>query len=213
LDSERTWNTDLTLRRVGDRLDLQVSAYRNAIDNYIYLEPREPIQTIRGAFPAFNFRQVDASIRGAEASVTARPVPRLQVAGGVSILRGSERTSGEPLYDMPADRIRGSIRALLPSSSWAAEPYIEIGMTAVREQTRVPEGTIYALPTDGYQLIHAELGATSLNVWGRHVDATLEVQNLFDATYRDYLSRYKLFVDDPGRDVVFRLRIPLGSAH
>ena len=213
LDSERTWNTDLTLRRVGDRLDIQVSAYRNAIDNYIYLEPREPIQTIRGAFPAFNFRQVDASISGAEASLTARPVPRLQVAGGASILRGSERTSGEPLYDMPADRIRGSIRALLPSSSWAVEPYIEIGLTAVREQTRVPEGTIYALPTDGYQLLHAELGATSLNVWGRHVDATLEVQNLLDATYRDYLSRYKLFVDDPGRDVVFRLRIPLGSAH
>lgn len=213
LESERTWNTDLTLRRVGERLDLQISVYRNAIDNYIYLEPRDPIQTIRGAFPAFNFRQVDATIGGGEASITARLLPRLYVSGGASILRGSERASDQPLYDMPADRIRGSFRALLPSSSWVVEPYVEVGMTAVREQTRVPEGTIYALPTDGYQLAHVEMGAASLNLWGRHVDATLEVRNLFDTSYRDYLSRYKLFVDDPGRDIVLRVRVPLGAAH
>ncbi|NNF28822.1 MAG: TonB-dependent receptor, partial [Gemmatimonadetes bacterium] len=200
LESERTWNTDLTLRRAGERLDVQVSVYRNAIDNYIYLEPRDPVQTIRGAFPAFNFRQVDATIEGGEASITARPASHVQISGGVSTVRGSERGSEEPLYDMPADRLRGSVRALLPSSAWAVEPYIEVGVSAVREQTRVPEGTIYALPTDGYQLVHVEVGATSLNLWGRHVDATLEIQNLFDTSFRDYLSRYKLFVDDPGRD-------------
>ena len=213
LESERTWNTDLTLRRTGGRLDIHLSAYRNAIDNYIYLEPRDPIQTIRGAFPAFNFRQVDATIAGGEATVTARVATGLEINGGASILRGSERDTDAPLYDMPADRLRGSVRAFLPSSTWAVDPYVEVGVTAVREQTRVPEGTIYALPTDGYTLVHAEVGAASLNVWGRHVDATLEIQNLFDTSYRDYLSRYKLFVDDPGRDIVFRLRVPLGASH
>ena len=45
------------------------------------------------------------------------------------------------------------------------------------------------------------------------MDISLEVQNLLNTPYRDYLSRYKLFVDDPGRDVVLRVRVPLGASH
>jgi iron complex outermembrane receptor protein len=86
-----------------------------------------------------------------------------------------------------------------------------VSATLVREQDRVPEGTIYALPTDGYQLVNLELGAQSLNIGGRRVDAGLEVKNVFNTAYRDYLSRYKLFVDDPGRDVVLRFRMPFGG--
>ena len=35
-------------------------------------------------------------------------------------------------------------------------------------------------------------------------------ENLFNTTYRDYLSRFRYFIDDPGRNVVLRLRVPLG---
>jgi outer membrane receptor protein involved in Fe transport len=31
------------------------------------------------------------------------------------------------------------------------------------------------------------------------------VRNLFDATYRTFLSRYKFYADDPGRNVVVRM--------
>jgi hypothetical protein len=34
------------------------------------------------------------------------------------------------------------------------------------------------------------------------------VNNALNTRYRDYLSRYRLFVNDAGRDVVFRVTMP-----
>jgi iron complex outermembrane receptor protein len=40
------------------------------------------------------------------------------------------------------------------------------------------------------------------------MDLSVSVANALGVRYRDYLSRYRLFVDDPGRDVVVRLSFP-----
>ena len=69
--------------------------------------------------------------------------------------------------------------------------------------------TIYALPTEGYQLLDLSLGVEALELGATPLEISLEIQNLLDRSYRDYLSRYKLFVDDPGRDLVLRIRAPL----
>lgn len=212
LGKERTWSVDGTLRHVGDRVDMQLSAFRNAITNYIYLEPREPVLSIRGAYPAFNYAQTNAQIRGVEVSGRATLLTGLDLNVSAAALRGTERATGDPLYDMPADRATLGLRVALPAASWVSRPFLEVGATLVRAQDNVPEGTIYALPTDGYQLISLELGAQSLDIGGRAVSVGFEVKNLLDATYRDYLSRYKLFADDLGRDLVLRVRVPLGSA-
>ena len=37
------------------------------------------------------------------------------------------------------------------------------------------------------------------------------VENALDTPYRDYLSRYRFFAHDPGRNVVLRLQVPFGS--
>jgi iron complex outermembrane receptor protein len=43
---------------------------------------------------------------------------------------------------------------------------------------------------------------------GRTADVSVSVNNALDTRYRDYLSRYRLFVNDAGRDVVMRLTMP-----
>jgi len=75
----------------------------------------------------------------------------------------------------------------------------------------VPPVTVYRLPTAGYGLLNAEVGAAQLHLFGTPLTASLAVRNLLGKRYRDYLSRYKLFVDEPGRDVVLRLEVPLGA--
>jgi iron complex outermembrane receptor protein len=109
---------------------------------------------------------------------------------------------------MPADRLTMQAR-VVGSQPRLGEWFVGLGGTVVRDQTGVPTGTIYQLPTDGYALASLELGATHTAVAGRHVDVSLSVNNLFDTRYRDYLSRYRLFVNDPGRDVAVRLRVPI----
>jgi iron complex outermembrane receptor protein len=83
-----------------------------------------------------------------------------------------------------------------------------VGAQLVRRQDGVPSGTVYTLPTAGYALAQLEGGATGTTVLGRRMDLSVSVANALGVRYRDYLSRYRLFVDDPGRDVVVRLSFP-----
>jgi iron complex outermembrane receptor protein len=112
---------------------------------------------------------------------------------------------------MPADRLTASARFFGPSSNRLVRPYAEVGTTLVRQQDYVPPVTVYRLPTAGYGLINVELGAEAFNVGQLRIEPSLAVRNVLDTRYRDYLSRYRLFVDEPGRDVVLRLTVPFGA--
>ena len=81
-------------------------------------------------------------------------------------------------------------------------------MLLVRQQDGVPNGTIYTLPTAGYALLQLEAGTQGLSLLGRRADVSVSVNNALDTRYRDYLSRYRLFVNDAGRDVVVRVTLP-----
>jgi iron complex outermembrane receptor protein len=207
LSAERSLGLEGTVKWTGATLALEGAAYDNRIDGFIYLEPRAPVFTLRGAFPAFTWSQTAARLRGAELSASWSPVAWLQVVGTGTMVRGTARASGRPLFDMPADRMTVQLRRVGDGprlGRWHAG----VGGVLVRRQDQVPAATIYALPTAGYGLLSAEVGAVGLRVGRRAMDVSLSVQNALDTRYRDYLSRYRLFVNDPGRDVVTRVRLP-----
>ena len=133
------------------------------------------------------------------------PVQRLQVDVGVSVVRGTNQALNEPLYDLPADRITASARYGFALGQTRGA-YAQLGGTFVRRQDQVPSETVYDLPTAGYALAHMEVGVDQLWVGATPLSVSLAVRNVFDTAYRDYLSRYRLFIDDPGRDVILRLR-------
>jgi iron complex outermembrane receptor protein len=51
---------------------------------------------------------------------------------------------------------------------------------------------------------------TQVSLGKQTVRLSLGVRNLFNVSYRDYLSRYRYFIDDAGRDFVLRLHVPFG---
>jgi iron complex outermembrane receptor protein len=210
LTPETKIGAELTLRHAGERVQAEVSAYQNWVDGFIYLRPREPVFTIRGAFPGYQYAQDDARLYGFEALGNVSVSPWLSLQASASVLRGSFADSGEPLYDMPADRLTASARFTRGDRD-GTEYHLELGTVLVRRQDYLPDSTVYALPTAGYALANVEAGVSGLPLLGSVIDLTLAVRNLLDTRYRDYLSRYRLFVDDPGRDAVLRLRVPFGA--
>jgi iron complex outermembrane receptor protein len=89
-------------------------------------------------------------------------------------------------------------------------PSVEVGVTLVRRQDRFQPGVDYVDPPPGYGLV--ELNARWEMVIGGHLCQTsFSVSNMFNKSYRDYLSRYRYFVDDPGRDITVRIQIPFGQ--
>ena len=209
LATEQSLGVEGTVRYRGRRLQMDVATYSNGVNAFIYLEPTQPVQTIRGAFPGFRYAQADARLRGVELATTYVPSARVQLTANGTLVRGTNRATGEPLYDMPADRLTLNARLNGASRASGEAPwYVGAGTLLVRQQDGVPDGTVYTLPTAGYALLQLEAGLRGWRVLGRRADLSLSVNNALDARYRDYLSRYRLFVNDAGRDVVLRLTLP-----
>jgi iron complex outermembrane receptor protein len=128
-----------------------------------------------------------------------------------TLVRGRDRANGDALFDMPADRLVANVRFTGAPAARVSAPYIEIGTTLVRKQDQVPPNTVYKLPTAGYALFNVEVGAATLAMLGRPLELSFAVRNVLNTPYRDYLSRYRLFVDDAGRDIVFRITTAFGG--
>ena len=210
LGAERSLGVEAGVRYAGARSSLDIAAYDNTVQDFIYLQPRDPVVTLRGTFPAFNYAQTRARLRGVEVAARWSPLDHLELQATGTMVRGTNRATSEPLFDMPADR------ALL-QARWTGRGarlgawHVGVGSVLVRQQDGVPSGTIYTLPTAGYALLQLEAGATAARFFSRPLDVSVSVTNALDTRYRDYLSRYRLFVDDPGRDIVVRLRVPIGT--
>jgi iron complex outermembrane receptor protein len=134
----------------------------------------------------------------------------VQLTANGTVVRGTNRASGEPLFDMPADRV--TLNARFHGASVDADDapwYVGAGSLLVRQQDGVPNGTVYTLPTAGYALLQLEAGFRGRRIFGRRADISFSVNNALDTRYRDYLSRYRLFVNDTGRDVIARVTMPL----
>lgn len=211
LKSERSFNLDATLRHVSERTRLEVSAYRNRMSDFIFLFPApEPTLTVRGAFPTFRYQQANAVLRGLEGLIEYRLAAFLQIGASASLVRGDNRETDEPLIQMPADRGRLDLDFTLPDFGAFTATEFEVITTFVRRQTRFPENADYADPPPGYTLFDLN-ASTHVKLSQQTLRFNFSVRNLFDVSYRDYLSRFRYFIDDAGRDVVLRVQIPFGD--
>ena len=214
LTPERSVDASLTLRHDGPRVSGEVSAFHNLISDYHYLRPDTAfVTTIRGTFPAFDYAQTDARLAGFDGALSVEATRWLRAGGTFSVVRGQNLDAGAPLFGMPADRAQLSARLHRERLMGLGEPFAEITTTLVRRQHRVaPDAAEFAPPPPGYALVGLDAGGT-LPVFGPEARLTLSVRNLLDVRYRDYLSRFRYFADEPGRSVVLRLSVPLGRAH
>jgi len=213
LAPERSVGGDLTLSWAVQGFEAEISGYANWFDGYIFSvpDPDNPTITVRGTFPTYRFVQRQAMIGGLDVSLGAELTDVVHLYAKGALVRGTDQTTSEPLFMMPADRLRLGLHLHLHDVLMLHETYIDASVLGVREQDRYVPGQDYVPPPPGYVLVDLSVGGM-VHIGDRLARVGLSVRNLFDAAYRDYLSRYRYFADDPGRDIVLRFTIPFGAS-
>jgi iron complex outermembrane recepter protein len=216
LTSEKAWNSNGTLRYRHPRSGLQaeVMLYRNAIRDFIFLEPQNVgVVTVRGVFPAYRYRQSDAVLRGLDASASVPLAAGWSAESRLSVLRGTRQlpeNQRDWLPLMPADRWQYGLRWQTRSTPTAhAESdmggtSVQVLATTVWRQSRIPqEGLLRAAPPTV-----TTLGVEATHVFWkkkRPLEVGLSVRNLTNARYREYLNFFRFFADEPGLNVGLRV--------
>ncbi|TSJ46746.1 TonB-dependent receptor [Fluviicola chungangensis] len=209
LGSEIAYNAILAIRyQPSDQLFIEVSPYYNFIHNFIYRQPtEEPVLTIRGAFPGFNYVQTDAILKGCDFYANYKIFKRFELTGKASILRAWNKTQDNWLIMMPADR--GELEAIyrFKSHGKIQKAYLSVSALYVNKQWRVPQNVDFAPPPPAYFLLGANASIT-VKIAQQDIEFGLSVQNALNQSYRDYLDRFRYFADQPGINVLGRIKIP-----
>jgi len=218
LDPERSYSIDASLRLKTGRVMANATVYQNRIDNYIFLRNQDRDTTIGGTTLAIlKADQTDGTIIGLELSATVDALDWLRLDGAYSAMTSDNKATDEELPLMPADRFLGGLRLSAPNWGVVGSPYVEFHVKHVMSKKsagtyepfsqfdQVPFGTA---STDDYTVFSVSVGGTVfLN--GQHVSVHLEVENLFDEVYVDFLDTYKGYALSMGRNVSLRIQVPL----
>ncbi len=209
LDLEQAWNSALSLQYKGHgKFTGELGVYYNLINDFIYQEPVQPATlTIRGAFPTFVYKQVDARFMGVDASFSWNFTDHLRWHGRASMVRAQNLTLDLPLIFIPADRFESGLGYEFVGGKLLQAPSLSLGGVYTRHQNRFPEGLDYALPPSAYFLLNAEL-ATTMTLGKFHMDLNLGCYNMLNARYREYMNRFRYYADEMGRNISLRIKIP-----
>ena len=196
LKNEIGHGLDLFAKVSARSLQIEAAGFINSIDNFIFLRPTGEIHTPSG-LPVYIYESDNALLTGAELYMQTLLSDRIHFETQLSYVRGSRRDAeSTPLPFMPP--LRGNAVLTYDPGSW----WIGSKIQWADRQNRVIEEES---TTDGYMLFGIE-GGYRLHASGRHI-VSFRINNLFDTTYRDHLSR----VGDrdnpmPGRDASITYR-------
>jgi outer membrane receptor protein involved in Fe transport len=197
LKTEKARNLDIGARWENDVVRAEVTGFRNMIDNYVYLTPTSG--QIAG-LQVFRHLQADALLTGGEASVQIAATPQVLLKGRYDLVRGTIRDTDTPLPLMPPQR--GAAGAEYHwTSAWAGNAFVSGEVEHTMKQDR-PNSEDFV--TDGYTLINFDFGIQH-TFMGRATRIDLGVRNVANTGYRNFLSRYKEFALDPGRNIILRI--------
>ena len=203
LDVETSLNAELGVRVTRNDLTAEVTAFRNAVSDYIYLRP---FGTGRRVFDSLQVVQGNARLVGVEARVAYRPLDVLTLQASGDYTRGDNVTVGVPLTFIPPLRVIYSARVEdMHRRGALRSPYVMLtGETNARQSRLDPRD----VAPPGYSLFSAATGFTLMVPRGA-LTVDVSLRNAGNVRYRDFMSRYKEFALSPGRALVLRVTSPL----
>ena len=195
LDTERGTGIDAFVRLTGDRLNAEMTVFRNAISGYVF--PLETGELSRVRLPIFQFHGEDAVLAGFESALEWAAVGDLTVEAVASYVRGRIEATEEPLPLIPPLQARFAIG--YAPRDWFVEAETRV---AARQDRMGP----FESATDGYAVFDLSAGIR-ITVRGRLNVITVRGENLGNTEYRNHLSRVKEIMPEAGRSISVAYRV------
>lgn len=197
LAAERGLGAELVVRVQDERWNGQFSAYRNRIDDYVYLAERGDTLLGGARLPVLAYVQDRATLQGVEGSLEWAALPSL-VLGLMGDIVHAEQADGTPLSFMPPARLGVLARWDDGAFSFGGDLHHEF------RQDRV--GAAGELPTPAH-LVARVFAGYRFRVGGQVHSISVRAENLTNELHREATSRIKDFAPGPGRNIAAVYRV------
>ena len=208
LKTERANDFSLSLDYANSWLAVNAEAYYNRINDFIFEEPTGTYYHAQsGALLKFAYTQANVYFRGFDLGITLKPVKGLEITSKSSLIYAWNETINNYLIYTPPVRLQNGADYHFGKVGPLTDFVVGADDIYVAKQNDVPPGYDFAPPPAAYNLINAHIGF-KLTINKANADFDISANNLTNVAYKDYLDRFRYFADEPGRNIVFRLRVP-----
>ena len=200
LEPENGYGTELFVKYAEDTFRLNLTLFRNQIQNYLI--PTNSGEKEWGSGAAgwlwiYQYMGHDVVMDGAEIQIGGEVFSQVHLQLNMSYVNGTLQTNGRPLERIPP--LNGKFVI-----SYTPTPlHLHITTRFSGSQTRLGE---FEEPTDGY-LVYDIGGYLNFSWWQLENMVVFEVENLLDTAYREHLSRIKAVMPEPGRNAKFLYKL------
>ncbi|MEO0571127.1 MAG: TonB-dependent receptor [Bacteroidota bacterium] len=208
----------------GDDLH-KLTVFSHYIQNFIYDRPLGVFGTIRGPQPFYFIDQADGLFLGFDYSWKRRWSKTVLGTFGLSYLWSRNIAENEPLINQPPistnfelqwdqgkfwkfESSRFKIRPSYTFRQFQAPRAVTPQELIDGVEVITPQSEIFDfLPApDGYFLLDV-----SWNLQLKNFSASIAANNLLNTRYRNYLNEFRLFADEPGRNILVSLNYSFKS--
>lgn len=209
----------LDIAKKRDDFQLNISPYLNIGKNYIVIEPVGAELTVRGAFPVWEFRAVDATFKGVDIDLSYTPIKGILLKNNTSWIEAKEAISRDPLISIPPLSLQHSI--VVSPSRWESFSFEvnaknvfrqnqysnhDFELDIVKDGQYVTKTIDISTPPPAYHLVGANLKWGPYTFLSSKVNISLSIDNLFNSSYRKYLNRLRYYADEQGRNVLLQIK-------
>ena len=217
LTKELSNRVGLSYQLENNKINLNIDAFSNQINDFIYLKPTGTQSTIRGAFPVWEYFKTNALLVGVDTSFDYQFTESWSLNSSLSYVYGQNTEEDIPLIDIPTFKLNNALNYKLKkwnhlnvrlAHEWAGKQNrypnynFETYIPTTEEYVEVDIST----PPNAFQLIHLYGDVTFLFNEKMNLNLMLGVTNLFDTNYREYLNRLRYYADDTGRNITIQIK-------
>ena len=200
---------------VLDGLRVTVNPYLLITKNFITEIPTGIQNTIRGVFPVWSYRQIKAKMYGFDADAALKFNLYFEYRGTFSYVNGQDETNDQPLIMMVPTNLSNSLE--FKKVDWR-NFYFKVQQQTFLHQKRFPVYNptipIFENGLDVEKTLDLSTPPPTYTLWSlqtgfdfnKHFSAGVNVTNLFDTNYKEYLNRMRYFSSEMGRNIIFNIK-------
>lgn len=212
LSAEQSYQADLSLSWNRQRWSVTLSPFYNYFPNYIYLNPTPDHDYYYGAGnQVFQYAQSKVMRYGGEVQLKYHLLSSLSAELLGEYLYAEQLSGNKKGYTLP---FSPPISGLL-NLTWSPVISRRFEQTYLSVDYRITGSQNNIVPpekkTKGYQLVNVQAG-THVRLFTQPFVISLQVQNLFNTSYFNHTSFYRLIdLPEAGRNVILSLKIPFAG--
>ena len=207
-----------TYQYQANLFSLNIEAFYNHINNYIFIEPTGVEHTIRGAFPVWSYNQTNAALYGIDLSANYNLSKQWLITNKSSFIKGRDLNKKQALIDMPSFK---TVTVLDYTNEKWLHFKSNITSELVLRQNDFPNNNFDVFIPTSQEMVEVDISSTpptynllhfqseiALNLTTKtKLTVGFNVTNILNTPYRENLNRLRYFADDLGRNFMLQLKL------